>query len=243
MVNLFIILIPGRTGSTYLRELLDSHPNIRCGHELFGGYWRTPSHLRSAKAVLQIEQIYDFLQEKHSSKITALGFKTKGYDVLDKTSFSRLLKELKVNVIHMQRRNIVKEAVSAITSRNLYQRTNKWNLFNKNDGAGPFKINIGEFTEFFRYKEHVNNELNKFVKDLRLPTLAVYYEDLLADKSKTLRSIFRFLKVPYKKTCCKVLKNTPDDLTKIIINFDEIKSHYVGTPYEAMFNEIISSKR
>ncbi len=37
----------------------------------------------------------------------------------------------------------------------------------------------------------------------------------------------------------KCIKNTSDDLRKVIMNFDELRSHYIGTPFELMFDEVL----
>ena len=41
--------------------------------------------------------------------------------------------------------------------------------------------------------------------------------------------------------CGQVRKNINDDLREAVSNFDELRSHYVGTPYEQMFDEVLVS--
>ena len=41
--------------------------------------------------------------------------------------------------------------------------------------------------------------------------------------------------------CGQVRKNTNDDLREAVSNFDELRSHYIGTPYEQMFDEVLVS--
>jgi hypothetical protein len=41
----------------------------------------------------------------------------------------------------------------------------------------------------------------------------------------------------------RTLKHTNDDLRQVILNFDELRSDYVGTPYECMFDEVLAPGR
>jgi hypothetical protein len=41
----------------------------------------------------------------------------------------------------------------------------------------------------------------------------------------------------------RTLKHTNDDLRQVILNFDELRSGYAGTPYEHMFDEALAPDR
>jgi hypothetical protein len=80
------------------------------------------------------------------------------------------------------------------------------------------------------------------VEDLVLPTLRLYYEDLLIDERTIFARVLSFLEVQPKPLQGGTLKNTSDDLREAISNFDELRSHYLGTPYEQMLDEVLISK-
>ena len=73
-----------------------------------------------------------------------------------------------------------------------------------------------------------------------MPRLTLYYEDFLADSQAYFESIFDFLDVPYVDVRGKAMKITNDDLSKALVNYEELKSRYSGTPYGPMFSEVIS---
>ena len=75
--------------------------------------------------------------------------------------------------------------------------------------------------------ERRNARLENFIRDLDLPLIRLFYEDLLLQEQETLRRICLFLNVrPIRGSC---VKNTSDDLREVLENFEELKSHYIGT--------------
>jgi hypothetical protein len=100
-------------------------------------------------------------------------------------------------------------------------------------------IDPSEFDTYLREREDAERELNEFVSSLDLPTMRIYYEDLLVDRDEVLEEVFSFLEVPPHVVHTKTMKNTSDDLRDVVLNFDELQSFYVGTPYESMFEEVL----
>ena len=88
-------------------------------------------------------------------------------------------------------------------------------------------------------REVADNELQDYVDQLGLPTINIVYEELLMDKEQTLKKVFDFLNVPQRSVHEKTLKNTSDDLRDVVLNFDELRSLYIGSDYESMFEEVL----
>jgi hypothetical protein len=53
--------------------------------------------------------------------------------------------------------------------------------------------------------------------------------------------VTNFLSLPSHPFHSKTTKNTKDNLQDVIENFDELRSNYIGSKYECMFDEIIST--
>lgn len=233
-VTSFVILFIERDGSTYMVSMLQSHPAIESVFERFADM-----RLKGASADEQLSWARNFYSAPLIGSDAAIGFKTKLVDVLDPAGFATLLKESRVHIIQMRRKNRVKAVVSRINARRLYEATGKWNLYDKSNRMPPMSIDLETFAHYLRDREEADNELTTFVSQLDLPTLHVNYEELLLDREGVLRNIFDFLNVPPHPVQEKTVKHTRDDLREVIENFDELRAEYTGTVYEAMFDEVL----
>lgn len=193
-----------RTGSTWLSTLLDSHPDIRCKHELLHKtrFRGTPIE---AKEYLDRHIFYD------DGKVN--GFKVmyhqmRGISSSDCELFAWLFREFyKCKVVHIMRRNVLDSYISYI----LAKRSGIYNLFNDNKFNGKWitrqpdlpldtkaRINFVNSNGQKRISDAVELYNNKITIDLadlkdfrdktkrweeRIPELfpdniEVYYEDL-----------------------------------------------------------------
>jgi len=231
-ITRYVLFLVGRVGSTYLTSLLDSHSRI----EALGEALRD---LEDEGAEVQLRWATEFLSPPLVSRKAARGFNVKLVHLADLDAFSELLHEQECKIIHLQRRNRVKAVVSRLNGRRLHKRTGMWGLFEESDRPGAFHVDPEEFNEFLKHREQVDKELEDYVDNLGLPTLELFYEDLLTDENAFLNDVFAFLNVPSKQVEGRTLKITSDDLREVILNFDEIRGNYVGTKYEAMFDEVL----
>jgi hypothetical protein len=85
-----------------------------------------------------------------------------------------------------------------------------------------------------------DGELEDFAAGLQLPKLQLFYEDMLVDQHGFMQRVFDFLEVKAHAVQAKTLKNTSDNLRDVIENFDELRLQYEGTPYAAMFDEVVT---
>lgn len=233
-VTPFIILFIERDGSTYLTNLLMSHPDISAVFERFAVMKQ-----KGEGAEAQLRWARTFLTPPIVARVGARGFKTKLVDILNPDEFTRLLREKECRVVQMLRRNHVKAVVSRINARRLYELAGTWNLYNEKDRLPPMNIDPSEFDTYLREREDAECELNEFVGNLDLPTMRIYYEDLLVNRDQVLDEVFSFLEVPPHVVHTKTMKNTSDDLRDVILNFEELQSFYLGTIYESMFEEVL----
>jgi hypothetical protein len=211
---------------------LASHPDI-CAK------WEGLLGKKDADA--QLQRARNFFTQSPSGGYTAVGFKTKLSQVKDREGFARFLRELGARIILLQRRNIVKHVVSWANSERIHDATGRWNLWNEEDRLPPTAIDVAEFDRKLEQVEKGKRALESYANSMELPTLWLDYEDLLVDRRATLERVFSFLEVRFEAVEGGSIKNTSDDLREAVSNFDELRSHYVGTPYEQMFNEVLVS--
>jgi LPS sulfotransferase NodH len=231
-VTRYVILFFGRDGSTYLSSLLESHPDIRQLYEQFGGMRK-----KGQGAKEQLDWARDFFTPSVIGRVGAVGFKTKIADVLDLEGFARLLREKRCHIIQMRRLNLVKAVVSRFTGRRLNEETGRWNLYKQEDRQPAMRVDPVEFDTYLKERESAYAYLETYVRQLDLPTLKIFYEDLMLDRDAVVRSVLAFLRVKPRALVGTTLKHTSDNLREAILNFNELRAHYRGSEYEAMFDE------
>jgi LPS sulfotransferase NodH len=232
-VTTFVLFFQGRAGSTYLIEALDSHPAIVAEKEELSVEW-----MKERSASAQLQWARKFLTPPFSEGCRAVGFKTKLKDVLDPEGLGQLLKDLNTRVILLRRRNLVKLAISFLNAERLHDATGDWNLYAAKDRPPPVSLDPSVFRNYLTGVEEADRELVDYVRRLGLQTLCIYYEGLFGAQQATLVEVLSFLGVPIRPVEGRCLKNTSDDLRQAVLNLDELQSEYVGTPYEAMFDEV-----
>lgn len=233
-VTPYVILFIERDGSTYMISLMTSHPQIQSVYERFAVMKQ-----KGASAKEQINWARQFFTPPLITRYGAVGFKTKLVDILNKEEFSQLLIEKKARVIQMQRRNQVKAVVSRINAKRLHDATGNWNLYSEKERLPAFEIDPDVFHQYLLERVQADEELTNFTKKLNLPTLKMVYEDLLVNRDEILSRVFDFLGVDPFPVEGKTLKNTSDDLREVVLNFEQLRSKYTGTPFEKMFDEVL----
>lgn len=231
----FVILFEGRTGSTYLVEALDRHPEVHARKEVFaslrGQGWQ---------AEHQVEWLEEFFgNPPEEERIRALGFKTKLRDVLDPEETARVLEKFGASVIVLLRRNRIKHLVSVFNAMRLHEETGDWNLYADSGRLPPLEIDPERFDEWLEERERQRDEIEAYAEALSLSTLRLTYEELLLDEDALLATVFEFLGVEPRKVKGEARKATSDDLREALANFDELRARYEGTRYEPMFDEVL----
>lgn len=228
----FTIFFQGRSGSTYLVEALDSHPRIRCEIEQLVG-------LRKAGADGQLKWIEKFFAGEEEPRVSAVGFKTKLDDILDKDAIADLLHHVDAKVILLSRFNVMKMIVSWFNSERLYEATGDWNQYPPGSRMDPFEVDLGKFDRRLGLVLHGKARLEAYVRSLKLPKMQVCYEDLLTNEQRTLSQICGFLGVELLPLRGRCIKTTSDDLHQVVTNYDELYAQYKGTHYQLMLDEVL----
>jgi hypothetical protein len=229
------VLFVERAGSTYLMTTLASHPQVHALREQFAVLRQ-----QGEDAAGQLRWARELWTPPLIGEHAAIGFKTKLVDALDRAGFAALLRDKHVKIIQLERRNAVKGVISTINARRLHEVSGNWNLLHEADRMPPFTVDLDEFQQLIQAREAWDNELDTFVNSLRLPTLPLYYEELLEDEGAFLHKVFAFLDVPERAVQSKTLKHTSDDLRQVITNLDDLRTRYAGTRYASMFDEVLA---
>jgi len=231
-VTRFVILFEGRTGSSHLISLLDSHPLVRAGTEIISGHLALSGEEERAmvRGELDIDRRDDAV---------AIGFKTKLSDIREKTEMARVFRESGVRVIRLRRANEVKIAVSVLNERVLRARNELSNATSTIMRTEPLVAEPAVIEGLIRQRRAFDDALDAFVQEIAQPTLEVLYEDLLADQDRVTHEVLEFLDVPPAPLRSRVVKNTSDDLRDSIRNFEELQRHFRGTEFESQLREAV----
>ncbi len=228
----FVILFPGRSGSTYVISALDAHPAITAKGEVL-------DPLRPQGPEAQLDWTRRYLRGPAVNRSKAVGFKTKLRDVLDQAGFTSVLDEYDARLIYLDRRNDVKHAISRITARRLKDTTGRWNRYDGDARLDAFAVDFDDFQTRLDDVEAEKATIAEYVGQVDRPLLHLDYEDLLADPDATFHQLLAFLGLPPAPLEAATLKNTSDDLRDVITNFTELRARYAGTRYEPMFDEVL----
>lgn len=240
-VTAFVLLMDGRTGSTYLTEALNKHPNVRAFKERFSTLKRDNY---GAMGQLGWARIFLNSHDSHLEEgYTSLGIKTNLRDVVDPDGFASLLQGFQARIVLLQRKNIIEWAVSYFNAVRFNEQTGDWNLYTEQNRLPPLSIDVELFDSWRESIESRMVDLEEYVATLGLPTLSVFYEDLLMDEESTLATVFGFLNVPYVPVQGSTIKNTSDDLREALANFDGLKAHYTGTPLRSYVQRLPAAPR
>jgi LPS sulfotransferase NodH len=232
-VTPFVILFVERAGSTFLTTALKSHPQVLALTEKLDAMKK-----EGKTAAEQLEWSRSFLTPPLIGRHRAIGFKTKLLDVFDQEAFAALLRERRCRIIQLQRHNSVKAAVSTLNARRQWQVSGNWNLLSESTRLPPFEVDPAEFDAVLAQREEWDRQLEEYAAKLQLPTLRLWYEDLLADEGAFVDKALTFLTGEQRRLQGSTLKNTGDDLKTAILNFDDLRKRYAGTRYETMFDEV-----
>jgi hypothetical protein len=213
-------------------ELLNAHPNIHALSEEFND----PQENGSAA---QLEWVRRYFTPPLIGRYKVIGFNTKLENVLDPNELAKLMKKYKCKVINLQRRNRIKGTVSYFVGKKLSEATGMWGLFKEENRPSAVYIDPDEFDEHLQIREQLQRDQDRYINNLGLPALSLCYEDLSLDKDGVLKQVFSFFHIKPLTVKATALKITSDNLRNAILNFDELKSRYIGTQYENMFDEIL----
>ncbi len=238
----FIILGRSRSGSNFLRGLLNEHRQVMVFGELFQNFeafdWAMPGFRQTQRLLRLIQQDpVAFLEKKvfkrYPPVIGAVGFKIFYYHAQQdsrKVVWPHLLADEALRVIHIKRRNILKTHLS----RQRALLTDTWV-----DTAGekveppPITLDYETCLEDFNQTRTWEAEFDRLFQ--KHPTIQVAYEDLARSYTAEMSRIQDFLGVDLQQVSPQTRKQASQPLSTAIANFADLKKRFAGTPWEEFF--------
>lgn len=240
----YVLLFEGRTGSSYVMSCLESHPNVIATGEALANKSAVEQHKwvdeffknggESPSAGMK-EKVKRLIGKGSKQEIMACGFKTKLREFTDPEDFKNLLDKHDCKIVYLDRKNIIKQALSGLNVERLYQKYGTYNLKKGQAPLEPFAPTIEEFEEAIRFKLEKNKQLDDYIQQLSRPMIKLYYEEILEDHDTFFAKLLDFLEVPARPMESKFVKNTKDDMREVLLNYDEIKQHFSDKGYAELF--------
>ncbi len=224
----FVIISQGRSGSTYLNDLLNDHPRLSSYGEFL--------LLEDFKGI--ISYFYTFLQRKASpSKFSktnfyesdVIGFKLLYYQLDKNPDLLNFFKKRRVSVLHLIRKNFIRRHLSLVIAFN----NNKFFTF-KEENLKKVVVNC---KKILSEMDSYSTEIKILSKRLRgQKRIIIYYEDLCKNKNKELGKIQKFLGVSVEKLSSNLIKQNPFLIKEMVENYDELEKTLRGTKYYWMLD-------
>jgi LPS sulfotransferase NodH len=241
-VSRFVIVTAGRTGSTRLRLLLDSHPDIRCHGEVFGGNLSTLA-APDSKALedLQAERAAGPARFMQSRVLDAGEHRAVGFKVLYEQMFERwpglveaLAADQSIRIVHLVRRNGLKRFMSEYFVGTV---THKHSVLRDEPlpDIQPVTIHVPSLIENLHFLERRKAATREVFKAHLWHEIA--YEDSAEDDSPALDALLDFLQVSRAPLTVGTRKILPNDLSSLVSNLDEVRAALQSTPFEAFLGE------
>jgi len=258
----YIILGTERTGSSYLVELLKSHPSVISFSELFVddcssfNYLGYPHHADIKLIKYRNDHPVEFLEnlvyKPYKKDIGAVGFKL-FYSQAHNNKLETVWKYLNglddLKIIHIQRRNTFHSFVSSkIALKEGASKYPDWvikEIQQLNMGIFPQQLDNDEKTfinidyqECINYFEKVKTEKAYYGEYfINHSVLDLYYEDLLVNIDRECEKLCGFLhlsNIPLKTFTEKQIK-VP--IKEIVKNYNELKNSFSGSEWYLFFDE------
>jgi LPS sulfotransferase NodH len=246
----FIILTHGRAGSTFLQQLLDSHPSITCYEEIFNVsngnhesfYYFCKLHypklsyffLRGKISKSSLNFPLAFLVQQYLKHVYGAAQKNKvGFKLIyDQMLYYRPLiswiTENSIPVIHLHRNNYLKAAMSLIIARDTGVYVTSSGSLKKSQ-----KITVSPTRLFHGVNNLWKDKLQCDLLMRNNPSLTVNYEDLFDKQALIIQQIVDFLGIsnPFFQTP-DIVKTNPEKISELVENYEEVRQAFIGTPWE-----------
>ena len=220
----FVIVFPGRTGSSWLVSALAAHPAVEAQGEIL---------VRQAPEA-QRRLVREALAP--GRRVVARGFKTKMKDVADPDDLRAAIVEAHALIIHMRRADLLRLALSRINARRLHEATGRWNRTTDMPDSVAAPIMAEELEAALEACVEEVSRVEAFVGSVTGDVLDVRYVDILRAPEDVLASVQKAIGVEPRTVRSGVAKNTDEDLGGWLPDFDEWRRRFADTPFTAAFD-------
>lgn len=215
----FVIFGLGRSGSTLLKQLLDSHPEITCEGELLNVADKYVTNSLLRKLIYKFPSQFFSLRSMLTTK-PVYGFTLLFYQYSPPAKLIGKLVKKNWKLIRIYRENSLDQSLSHLVA----EQTKRWHRFEREEIQISKLIISPE--ELINRLKIVNN--NKVTETKLLEDFAhfkVVYEDDLkneGDRPETTRKIFEYLGVSPAPVSASIQKTYCRPYSEIIENYEEL---------------------
>lgn len=235
-----ILLTTQRTGSTFLIECLNSHPDIEAGGELLIGAPPsfqlqpiTKGRLRPLAKLWRFMRSGAWMPRRHMDDFFEGGearvrlFKAMYNHISNPITLGYLRDRTDIHVLHLRRHNLLKMHVS----RKLMGSGKRVQSFKPVDGAHVQIDPVAALADM----RSVHSQYQHFEEIFSAhPRLQLVYEDLISQQTidpNVSDSICDFLGIQRAVMKSRLVKMNPDPLSKIVTNYNELAEAIAGTEF------------
>ncbi|MDX1691680.1 MAG: sulfotransferase [Acidimicrobiia bacterium] len=234
----FVIVGRGRSGTNFVRGLLDSHPGAVVHGELFRDFDApqpgVPRLLQSRRAWRRKREdpvafLHRSVFRPFPDPVGAVGFKLFDDQARDgrwKAVWEHVIADDGLRVVHVVRR----DRLATLVSLRLAEASGTWV---NGRALGTVTLSPSECAEFFTAVDAAEARLRADFPDHRRREVA--YEDLLADPEPLLRDVQRFLDLPARPLVPTTIRQSRRPLPAVVTNFEALRAHFAGTAWARFF--------
>jgi LPS sulfotransferase NodH len=240
----FIILGRSRTGSNFLRGLLNDHSNIVTMGEIFRNkneidwdshYYQSNNSILKQYQTDPVKFLYKTVFRKFRPNVKAVGFKLFYYHAQN-IPFNGIWNALKddksIHVLHIKRENILRTHLSRIQA----EQSGSWvNTTGNLEKHKPVTINPHNCLKDFEQTRKWETDADLFFQDH--PLLQISYEQLSENYGSVLKDIQQFLCLPDQPVIPRTFKQSKLSLSLAIENYWTLKEYFINTPWAVFFEE------
>lgn len=242
----FVTVSTQRSGSTWLTDMLNSHPDVASYTELFlmqgqGApewgkykdivYWKTyrealGAGLKRSVRSLGLFQYLDDVFSRHPGK-QAIGFKLMYGQMLKLPETLAYLRSRDVRIIHLVRRNIVDVVLSGTAKA-------ARNVAHAEQGSAVESIRVhvdpDRLVRQLRRRQREQRVFSLLLAHLGLPYIELFYEDIVDDRSR-LDACLEFLGCSALPLDSNLSKLNPSRHSELIENFAQVQAALAVTRF------------
>jgi len=246
----FIIIAGARTGSTFLKNMINSHPDVLCFGEVLNlskiqwdfedlnSQFNTPElrEFRDNNPVNFVDYVYDLGRE---SEMECVGFKSLyrhyRYSPKHDQLIQYLLENEDIRIIHLKRLNSFKVFCSLQIANMRVERGTTMNAYRPDDVEENLSITVNPKSCLEYVKKSAINMAKFDALFAHRKPLTVHYEDLSANTAKTMAGVLRFLDLKPAPLSINTHKVRKQPISEVVTNYDEVAEFMTAKGYGAMF--------
>ena len=241
-----IILTTQRTGSTFLVECLQSHPQVHCiGEMLAGGHIRAPDQVyrsRYATKAWRFIAAGAWYPTRMMDKFFANGakdvnvFKAMYNHINNPWTLRYLAAHPEIHILHLRRHNLLQQYVSKVLLT--VKRDKPWQPHATEPvSVARTSIDPAAALAYVREKHDQYDHYEKFFA--RHPRYQLSYEHMIDGqylRETDANGICDFLGVERRRMHSKLIKMNPTRLREMVTNYEELARAFAATEFHDMLD-------